>query len=85
MVDNKDYRLAQGELRSRLIVIMKYSEQPVNKIAKEIGIVPSTLKTFMEGKDTDWPRLCRIEKYIVKYENYLEYHRDKKIQTQGNC
>jgi hypothetical protein len=73
MVDNKNYLACQGELRARLLVIMKHSEQPLRKIADEIGIVVATLRVFIAGKDTDWPRLCKIEKYVVKYENFLRY------------
>lgn len=72
MVDDKNYLSNQDALRSRLLKIMKESEQPLRAIANEIGIVVGTLITFIDGKDTDWPRLCKIEKYIVKYENYLK-------------
>ena len=73
MIDCKNYLENQDALRSRLLLIMKHSEQPLRKIADEIGIIPLTLKTFIGGKDTDWPRLCKIEKYVVKYENYLRF------------
>jgi hypothetical protein len=73
MVDNTNYLERQGELRGRLLVIMKHSEQPIRKIADEIGITDNTLRVFIGGKDTDWPRLCKIEKYVVKYENFLRY------------
>jgi len=72
MFDDKSYLRDQSPLRKRLIVIMKHSEQCIAHVAREIGFAKLTLTTFLDGKDTNWPCLCKIEKYVLKYENYLK-------------
>jgi predicted transcriptional regulator len=65
------YMNNQQVLRSRLIRVLKYDIRTIMKTSEEIGIARNTLFTFINGKDTTWSVLNKIEFYIIKQEKKL--------------
>jgi len=58
----------QQPLRSRLILVMKEQDKSLMEISRGIGCTRDTMMKFINGRDTTWRVLSKIEKYCVLNE-----------------
>lgn len=63
----------QSHLRNRLVDVIKFNSKAQNKIAVDIGISPTTLNHFLNGKkNIFFVSLSKIEKYVVQQESKMK-------------
>jgi len=67
-LSDKMFLSEQQLLRTRLILVMKHRDQALMDIAREIGVTRATMMKFINGTDTTFRVLNKIERYCLNHE-----------------